>query len=872
MRKNWKSFISVFLSLCMILGGIYYIPQISKAADAQTNVANGRNNYTFMTSNANTPVEGFLYVGNGFSAINCCNENLGNGNNLLGQTATTKEAAVYVDLGRNYDISSALIYQGSTNSNFYDSYCRKYSIYYSKEQVSAANEGNIPWELAGVCENGTIYNGASTKIKNAEYTSSTGDAIAFNNTVTARSVKIVFDKEACMGTGNNGNNTGTTGTVSLLSVRVYGVENVEETTTEYVEPDENLYGSYTDDLALSKKGYASSNLRQNATSPVTVNNLTNGNTTAGNYIIANTTGGDTNPWFAVDLGQVYDINKVTVTPGANDTYPNAYPIEYKVQVAVESRTVSTPADIGNLTWTTVATVTDGTLAEKSITFPRKNSRYIRILADRWADYCSLYELSVFGTDDSYLLEEEENTMKVLFVGNSMTYYNNLCKVVEGFARLQGKKIQCTASTQGGKNLIFHTTYSQTISEIQSGKYDVVILQDIVGSFNGEELMQGATTLNRMIKEYNPEAKVILYMPWPTQDTLTGEDSKLPYFTHHYIKTARSLGAALAPAGEAWYTVLQQYPERAWYTDGKHPHAIGTFVSACAIYYALFPEAEKVVIDSANQSAVNEIINNNIAYSGDAVTQYDAELLNFISNYGYYYTHQVEAAVADQSGQTEYQSVAGNYSGPYTVTVDGIVQGTYHKDSKYTLGDAAYGYYALGKMYPAGYQYTVKEDVEFTSVNELSVSMSKGAGIKTTTPAGLRYQAKITSENMSAVSAQDAITEGILITTQDIFENNGSTLDLTSSYDKINVKNSGWYGVEGTYCGAVANIVPENYSRDFVARAYVTVNYIDDTTYTIYSEMSDVRSVQYVAKAVKADNYRGLSEQEREIVDSFLVED
>ena len=487
MGKKVKVFIAVILSICMALSGNYYVPKNNVKAATLINVANNRNGYTFMTSNANTPMEGFLYVGNGFSAINVCNENLGNGNNLLGQTATTTEAAVYVDLGADYDISNARIYQGSTNANFYDSYCKNYKIYYSTEQVSKTNEGNIVWKLAGQCDNGTIYSASTTKIKNAEDISTTGDEILFENTVMARSIKIVFDKDTCMGTGKDGNGTGTVGTVSLLSVQIYGTAHVE------------------------------------------------------------------------DL-------------------------------------------------------------------------------------------------------EEDDIMRVLFVGNSMTYYNTLCQVVEEFAKAQGKQIECDASTQGGKNLIYHTTYSGTVSAIQSGKYDVVVLQDIVGSFDGDKLMTGAMTLTDMVKQYNPNAKVLLYMPWPVESSLTGENSLLPYFTYNYIKAARTLGAALAPAGEAWYELYNKYTQVAWYCDDeKHPHAIGTFVSACSVYYTLFPEEEKVTIDAANQAEINKIINDNIAYSGDAITQYEAELLDDISYYAYTYAHAVTTSVEDSTGKTKYISVAGDYT-------------------------------------------------------------------------------------------------------------------------------------------------------------------------------------------------------------------
>lgn len=492
MKQKIKKMIATLLSICTVVSGIQFVPSKVKAADTLINVANNRNGYTFMTSNANTSAEGFLYVGNGFSQINSCNENLTNGNNLLGKTATTTEAAIYVDLGKNYDISSAVIYQGSTNADFYDSYCRNYNIYYSTERVSAANTGNITWNLAGTCKNGTIYNGA--KVKNAEYVSDSGDEILFDETYNARSVKIVFDKNACMGTGTNGNSTGTTGTVSLLSVRVYGVESTVEDTTE---------------------------------------------------------GGSMKP-------------------------------------------------------------------ENSVT-------------------------------------------DVLFIGNSMTYYNTLCNVVQGIAMRKGHNIRCKAATNGGKNLLFQSTAENVINAIKAGDYDIVVLQDIVGSFNGDNLQLGAEAIIPTIKQYNPNARIIFYEPWPTKDTILGVSGLLPYFTYSYIQTAKVMGADLAPAGEAFYELYADNGLNYYCNDGKHPQPLGTFTSASSIYYAMYPEEAYEGFALSDQDYLDNLINTNVAYTNEGVqSTYSIDTLNLIFSLGYQYAHAVIPAVA---GKETYTSVAGSYTDP-----------------------------------------------------------------------------------------------------------------------------------------------------------------------------------------------------------------
>ena len=199
-----------------------------------------------------------------------------------------------------------------------------------------------------------------------------------------------------------------------------------------------------------------------------------------------------------------------------------------------------------------------------------------------------------------------------------------------------------------------------------------------------------------------------------------------------------------------------------------------------------------------------------------------------------------------------------------VTVDGEEVAV--ENGKVTLGDAKYGYLCANKMYKAGTEVTVNEDMEFTSVNTLSVAMTDGAGIRYIGESGLRFQSTIASDNMEAV-ASDAITEGTLITTKVIFDNNNDTLELGYSHAMINVKNSGWFGDKvGTYCGSVCKITDNK--REFIARSYVTVNYEDGTSKTVYSGMGPSRSVQFVAQAIIADGYKGIAEEYHSVIDNF----
>ena len=711
-----KKLLSVILSFALVFGSLAFTPsKEAKAADENILGAHNRANYTWMTSNANNGKEGFCGVDSGFSAINAVNENLTNGNNILGTTATTDEVAIYVNLGNDYDISSMKLYQGSTNANYTDSYCKNFSFYYSTEVVNSTNKGAITWAKAGECTTGTIY--SSAQIKNATDISSTGDEIVFAESHNARSIKVVFDKESCMGTGTSGNNTGTVGTLSILSLRVYGSKHQEESTeaptetqtetttqetTSEVETvinndgDDTLYGSGTTNLSQGKNGYASSNDRQDKNYAVKVGNLTDGNDNS--FIVTHSQ--DANPWFAVDLGSVQDINKIKVVPCGTDKYANSYPISYDIQVSPQIPTLGDDAaSVANLTWTTVKTVTNGTSVAKEVTFPHQTTRWVRLKVNTHAsDHCSLFELYTYATDKSkeYVEPEEpEEPTDILFIGNSMTYYNTICKVVEGLANHKGKNIRCTAVTNGGQNLIYQSTASNVDSAIKVGGYEIVILQDIVSSFNAANLQTGAEACISKIKTYNPDAQIVFYEPFPRKSAISNPGSRLPEFTSSYIKTATKTNARIAPAGEAFYDIYTNYGLDYYCTaDSLHPQPLGTFINASTILYTLFPDLADVEYTSADQEFLDNLINTNIAYTDEGrQSSYDLSVLNLLDGKGYYYAHAVATSMASNQ---KYTSIAGEYDDPEeTWNPDGLspVSGTVVDSSLFT---SANGDIAIGK--------------------------------------------------------------------------------------------------------------------------------------------------------------------------------
>lgn len=284
----------------------------------------------------------------------------------------------------------------------------------------------------------------------------------------------------------------------------------------------------------------------------------------------------------------------------------------------------------------------------------------------------------------------------------------------------------------------------------------------------------------------------------------------------------------------------------------------SFIDADGGYEVDIAAGNKVKITYVFEAAQSTSNGNFDIYLGSVA---EAATLNFESKKLTTYTE-------DPAGVTTGVEILATPVVPETkVTVDGTEVAV--EDGKVTLGDAEYGYLCDGKMYAPNTTVDVVDGMAFTSVNELSVTMANGAGIRYAGTAGIRFQASIASDNMDAV-ASEAITEGTLITAQDIYDAFEEELTLTYSHAKIDVKNSGWFnGQTGTYCGSICDVVESNYIRNFTARAYVTVNYENADAVTIYSNMGPARSISQVATAVKNAGYPGIPTESQSIIDSFI---
>lgn len=197
-----------------------------------------------------------------------------------------------------------------------------------------------------------------------------------------------------------------------------------------------------------------------------------------------------------------------------------------------------------------------------------------------------------------------DTLRVLFIGNSYTYFNALPNMLANMAASVGQKLIHDASTPGGYSLMQHTTNATTLQLIQRGNWDYVVLQDQSQWPSMPEadvefyVYPAARKLDSIIHIYNPCAKTVFYMTWGRKNGDAGNCSFWPpvctykgmddLLQQRYTKMAQDNKAIIAPVAKVW----RQIREKASYIDlyspdESHPSAAGTYAAACAFYSVLF---------------------------------------------------------------------------------------------------------------------------------------------------------------------------------------------------------------------------------------------------------------------------------------------
>lgn len=173
----------------------------------------------------------------------------------------------------------------------------------------------------------------------------------------------------------------------------------------------------------------------------------------------------------------------------------------------------------------------------------------------------------------------EKKLRILFIGNSHTYFNDMPLMVARRFRDLQYDCEVTMIAHGGWFMIQHVQEPDVRFNILNGNYDYVVLQEHAHPFGPESVFfEAVHRLNEWIREAG--AKPVIYMTWAKKD----EESRQERMTLAHKQIAEEIDALLAPVGENWWPYIHSCPDvDMYYGDGQHASEEGSEFAAKYIF-------------------------------------------------------------------------------------------------------------------------------------------------------------------------------------------------------------------------------------------------------------------------------------------------
>ena len=170
---------------------------------------------------------------------------------------------------------------------------------------------------------------------------------------------------------------------------------------------------------------------------------------------------------------------------------------------------------------------------------------------------------------------------VLFIGNSLTYENDLPATVAAIAASAGDTIYIATAAEPNLALIDHVAgASNAKAQIARGGWEFVVMQQgpTPRGVCRDTLILAAKLLAPQIKAVG--ATPALLMTWTTQfDKSWFDDVRISFEA-----AASASDGVFMPAGEAWLAAWRSDASLPLYgPDGYHPSTLGTFLTALEVY-------------------------------------------------------------------------------------------------------------------------------------------------------------------------------------------------------------------------------------------------------------------------------------------------
>lgn len=192
---------------------------------------------------------------------------------------------------------------------------------------------------------------------------------------------------------------------------------------------------------------------------------------------------------------------------------------------------------------------------------------------------------------------DPKVISVLFLGNSLTYWNDLPRITEEIAKGEARPIRAASVTMGGASLDQLWDRTKALEQLWLEHWDYVIVQERSGRAPHDR----GELFHRYVRMFANEirrsgAKPLIYMTWLPDDAAANEEL--------FRIAAIRARAKLVPAGIAWAELTKKGMDLL--DDGTHPNIAGSYLVACSVFSTIYERQAPETPVAFNPAAANLI--------------------------------------------------------------------------------------------------------------------------------------------------------------------------------------------------------------------------------------------------------------------------
>ena len=193
-------------------------------------------------------------------------------------------------------------------------------------------------------------------------------------------------------------------------------------------------------------------------------------------------------------------------------------------------------------------------------------------------------------------------LKLLFIGNSATYVNDIPGTLSRLATKAGYCIECSSVVKGRATLTDHADTGNDLGKeafeaIEKG-FDIVFLQDNSSCISNEAMKEASKnacyTLDAAVKRTG--AKTGIYFRPPSGREYLEYDSlaQCMEFDRHFGEISECIGALNVYVNRAFAYAIKNTEFKLWGADNAHTSEYGAYLAVCVFFTALFRVSASVL--------------------------------------------------------------------------------------------------------------------------------------------------------------------------------------------------------------------------------------------------------------------------------------